>query len=143
MIQDPATKKDLEITKNELNKAIDEVKADLNEVKADLNEVKADLNEVKADINSVKGELQNVKNELKLDIEHLSIQVARNQVDFHEYKEENRQKLDTVLSSIDGLARLITNGQVEKAATESALRRHDNLLIDHETRIGVLEKTTV
>jgi archaellum component FlaC len=114
------------------------VKSDLNEVKADLNEVKADLNGVKTDLTEVKADLKNVKKE----IEHLASQAARNQIDFIEYKEENSQKLDTILISIDGLAKLVTNGQVEKAATESALRRHDNLLEDHETRIGILEKAT-
>jgi soluble cytochrome b562 len=123
MIQDPATKKDLEITKKELNKAIDGVKADLSGVKADLSEVKADL--------------KNVKRE----VEHLAIREARNQVDHHEMKEQSRQQFDTLLTAIDGLAKLITDGQVEKVAAESALRRHDNLLEDHETRIGVLEKT--
>jgi archaellum component FlaC len=131
MKQEPASKSDLALVKSDLNKAIDEVKSDLNDVKSDLNEVKADLNEVK-------GDLKNVKR----DIEHLASQAARNQIDFIEYKEENSQKLDTILVSIDGLARLITDGQAEKAATESALRRHDNLLVDHATRIGVLEKKT-
>ena len=131
MIQDPATKKDLEITKNELNKAIKEVKADLAGVKVDLAGVKGDLNEVKSDLKNV-----------KKDIEHLAIREARNQVDHFEMKEQSRQQFDTLLTAIDGLAKLITDGQVEKAATESALQRHDDRLADHEIRIGVLEKNT-
>jgi chromosome segregation ATPase len=152
MNSNPASKKDLEIAKNELNTAIGEVKADLDKVKddlnevkvdldkvkVDLNEVKVDLNEVKVDLNEVKGEIKNVKG----DIEHLTIQVAQNQAELSEFKEENRQKQDAILTAIDGLAKLITNGQVEKVATESALRRHENRLEDHEARIGVLEKKT-
>ena len=124
MIHEPATKKDLEITKNELNKAIIGVKSDLNGVKTDLSEVKADLKNVK------KG------------VEHLIIQKVRNQDEHFQMKEQSRQQFDTLLSAIDGLAKLITNGQVEKAATESALRRHDGRLADHEIRVGVLEKKT-
>ena len=41
---------------------------------------------------------------------------------------------------LDGLAGLIRNGQTERAAVHHALARHDGMLGDHETRIGVLEQ---
>ena len=48
-----------------------------------------------------------------------------------------------LLSSIDGLAKLITNDQVEKAYFEATFRRHERWLEDHDSRIGHLETKTV
>ena len=50
------------------------------------------------------------------------------------------QKISKILEIVDGLARLITNGQVEKAAAEATFQRHDQLLEDHEQRISHLEQ---
>jgi len=50
------------------------------------------------------------------------------------------QKINKILEIVDGLAKLITNGQVEKAAAEATFQRHEQLLEDHEQRIRHLEQ---
>jgi hypothetical protein len=60
-----------------------------------------------------------------------------------ELKKEMNEKFDTVITTLDGLAGLISNGRVEKAAAESTFRRHETKLEDHESRIGNLERNAV
>ncbi|UCE05217.1 MAG: hypothetical protein JSW07_16580 [bacterium] len=60
--------------------------------------------------------------------------------DISDFREEINQKLDMLLSSIDGLVKLITNSQVEKAASEANFQRHEQWLEDYENLIGRLER---
>ena len=48
-----------------------------------------------------------------------------------------------LLSSIDGLAKLITNDQLEKAASEATFQRYERWLEDHDSRIEHLVKKAV
>ena len=138
MNREPASKKDLELVEVELHGAIDEVKADVAELKGDVSELKIDVTELKQDVGVLKQDMKGVKKDIAI----LTVQTSQNTADLLEFKEQNNRQMDTVITAIDGLAKLITNGQVEKTAAESALRRHDNRLEDHETRIGVLEQKT-
>ena len=63
--------------------------------------------------------------------------------DMSVFKEQTNEKLDMLLSSIDGLTKLITNDQLEKAASEATFQRHERWLEDHDSRIGHLETKTV
>jgi hypothetical protein len=95
-------------------------------------------------------DLNQFKNEVKKEFNSLEVQMTQNTIDISELKDEVRglrsdmnEKFDTVITTLDGLAGLITDGRVEKAATESALHRHEAKLDDHEIRIGNLEKKEV
>ena len=97
-----------------------------------------------------KADLNQHKNEVKNEFEDLKLQMVKNTIDISELKNEvsglridMNEKFDTVITAIDGIAGLITDGRVEKAATESALHRHESKLEDHEIRIGNLENNTL
>jgi hypothetical protein len=98
----------------------------------------------KADLNQFKNE---IKEEFEEKFSGIKVQVEQNSFDIHDLiievsglRNDMNEKFDTVITTIDGLAGLITDGCVEKAATESALHRHEAKLDDHESRIGNLEK---
>lgn len=130
MKDDQLTKKDLDNLKNELlDKLVDK---DVH--KKDLDNLKTDI--AKLDI---KEELNKVKKTLEI----VAAQVTKNSLDIMDLKKETgevHKKLDVILQSVDGLARLITNGQVEKAASEATFQRHEQWLEDHENRIGRIER---
>jgi len=95
-------------------------------------------------------DLNQFTNEVKIEFKSLKLQMAQNTIDISELKDEvhglrsdMNEKFDTVITTLDGLAGLITDGRVEKAAMESALHRHEAKLEDHERRIGNLEKKAV
>lgn len=56
-----------------------------------------------------------------------------------ETKADADRRFDLLMQAIDGLAGRIDDYMVEKAATDHALTRHDNLFEDHEKRIKNLE----
>lgn len=62
--------------------------------------------------------------------------------DLNDFKEEINQKLDKLLSAVDGLAKQFTNSKVEKAASEATFQRHEQWLEDHDARIEWLERKT-
>jgi len=132
-----ATKADLKKTGDALHSKIDSVKTELH---SKIDSVKTELH---SKIDSVKIELRteiaSVNNNLQKDIERVAIQVVQVSNDLHEFKQETREQHNTVMNAIDGLARLVTNGQTERAAVDHALRRHDHTLENHESRIQVLE----
>jgi chromosome segregation ATPase len=143
--REPASKKDLELTRVELGEKIDEVKADVALLKADVIVLKEDVKVLKVDVAELKVDVTGLKKEMKevrTDIAILTVQTSQNTADLHEFKELNKRQMDTVITAIDGLARLITDDRVERAATERALRRHDHQLDDHEKRVTILEKKT-
>jgi chromosome segregation ATPase len=157
--REPASKKDLELTRVELGEKIDEVKADVALLKVDVTVLKEDVKilkvdvaELKVDVTGLKQDVAELKEdvtglkkdmkEVRTDIAILTVQTSQNTADLHEFKELNRRQMDTVITAIDGLAKMITDDRVERAATEHALRRHDHQLDDHEKRIKILEKKT-
>jgi chromosome segregation ATPase len=143
--REPASKKDLELTRVELREKIDEVKADVTVLKEDVKVLKVDVAGLKVDVGELKQDVSGLKKDMKevrTDIAILTVQTSQNTADLHEFKELNKRQMDTVITAIDGLAKLITDDRVEKAATEHALRRHDHQFDDHEKRITILEKKT-
>jgi gas vesicle protein len=101
--------------------------------------LKKDIKDVKEDIQGVKKELREVKEQTAIN----TFDIHEIKTDVREFRDEMNEKFDTVLTAIDGLAGLITNGQVEKAATESALYSHERTIENQEGRIEILEKKTV
>lgn len=126
-----ARKQDLENQKTELLEKL----VDKETHKQDLENLKKELLDKLVDKDTYKKEL--VKLATK-DLLRWEIHEVRK--DLNDFKEQNNQKLDMLLSSIDGLAKLITNGQVEKAASEATFQPHEQWLEDHENRIGRLER---
>jgi hypothetical protein len=106
-------------------------KADLNELK---DELKNDMNELR---NELKSEMKDMREDIGVQLINLNNKVEQNSL---ELKNEMNEKFDTVIITLDGLAGLISNGRVEKAAAESTFRRHETKLEDHESRIGNLER---
>jgi uncharacterized protein YwbE len=113
---------------------------------------KADLKQFKNDISEELETKLGAKFDTKFEekFSGLRVQMAQNSFDIHDLKievsglkNEMNEKFDTVITTLDGIAGLITDGRVEKAATESALHRHESKLEDHEIRIGNLEKKVV
>jgi hypothetical protein len=70
----------------------------------------------------------------------LRIQVERNSLDIIDLKTDMDDKFDTVITALDGIAGLISDGRVETAAAESTFRRHEAKLDEHEIRIGGVER---
>ncbi len=56
-----------------------------------------------------------------------------------ETKADADRRFDLLMQAIDGLAGRVDDYMVEKAATDHALTRHDNLFENHEKRIKKLE----
>jgi len=106
---------------------------------------KADLKQFKNEISEELETKLGAKFETEFETKFfgLKIQMEQNSFDIKELKNDMNEKFDTVITTLDGLAGLITDGRVEKAATESALHRHEAKLDDHEIRIGNLEKKAV
>jgi DNA anti-recombination protein RmuC len=149
MKNDHATKADLNELKDELKNDTNELrnvlKNDMNELR---NELKNDMNELKDelknDMNALKDEFKNDMKDMREDIGvqliNLNSKVEQNSL---ELKIEMNEKFDTVITALDGIAGLISDNRVEKAAAESTFRRHEAKLDEHENRIGNLEKRAV
>jgi hypothetical protein len=113
--------------------------------KADLKQFK---NEISEELETRLGTKFDTQFEEKFS--ELRVQMAQNSFDVHDLhnevsglKGEMNEKFDTVITTLNGLAGLFTDSRVEKAATESALHRHEAKLEDHETRIRNLEDKAV
>jgi hypothetical protein len=98
---------------------------------------KGDLNALRSDMNKFKKELKEEFDDRFID---LGNKIEQNSL---ELKKEMNEKFDTVITTLDGLAGLISNGRVDKAAAESTFRRHEAKLDEHENRIGNLERNAV
>ena len=84
------------------------------------------------------------KDELKkLDkrIDNLTRAVGQmqNQITLLETKEDAERKFNIVINAIDGLARNVTDFQVEMRSSERTFQRHEDKLENHEKRIESLE----
>jgi len=127
MNNDLATKKDLEALKNELlDKMV--TKEDHKKEIAKLVTKKEFKKEIEK-INKRIDNLASIMGKYSVDIMELKDEVA----DIH-------PKIDHIFQSLDGFMRLITNGQVEKAAAEGTFQRHEYTLDKHEQRITRLEE---
>ncbi|MBN1893562.1 hypothetical protein JW906_03660 [bacterium] len=131
--------------KTELHQEIVSVKTELHReitaVRTELHQEIAGLRtELHQEISGLRTELHQEIAAVKKDIEIVAVQVVQVSNDLKEFKQETHERFDGVMTAIDGLAGLITNGQTEQAAVYHALQRHDLKLDDHETRIGVLEQ---
>jgi predicted nucleic acid-binding Zn-ribbon protein len=107
--REPASKKDLELTRVELGEKIDEVKADVALMKADVTVLKEDVKVLKVDVAGLKQHVTGLKKDMKevrTDIAILIVQTSQNTADLHEFKELNKRQMDTVITAIDGLARM-------------------------------------
>jgi GTP1/Obg family GTP-binding protein len=141
------TKQDFESLKKELFDNFAR-KQDLENQKTELLEKLVDKETHKQDLENLKRELLDKlvdKDTYKKDLAKLATkdllrwEIHEVRKDLNDFKEETNQKLDMLLSAIDGLAKLITNGQVEKAASEATFQRHEQWLEDHERRIERIE----
>jgi archaellum component FlaC len=97
------------------------------------NDLKMLKNELETTISKTKNEL-----EKRIDVVEWKTDQVDNKLSI--FKEDTGQKLDTIINSIDGLARLITDVKTEQTAFHSAMYRHEDVLENHEVRLGVLEK---
>jgi hypothetical protein len=139
MNNEVATKTDLEILKNELlDKLVDKEQHQKDmatlATKEELNQAVAKL-ATKEELNQAVAKLA-TKDELKWEINELRREIK--QID-----ERHNQRYDKILVTLDGIAGLIQNGRVEKAATEAAFQRHERTIDDHEHRIEQLEQQHV
>jgi len=138
MKEELATKKDLKTTKNELETALKTTKNELETaLKTTKNELKTALKTTK---NELETALKTTKKDLEGRIDVVDWKIGQVENKLSDFKDETGQKLDTIITAVDGLARLITDGQTEKAAMNSALYRHEDMLENHEIRIDILEK---
>jgi hypothetical protein len=126
MNNEVATKTDLDILKHELlDKLVD--KEQHQKDMATL-ATKEELNQAVAKLAT--------KEELKWEINELRREIK--QID-----ERHNQRYEKILVTLDGIAGLLQNGRVEKAATEATFQRHKRTLDDHEHRIEQLEQQHV
>lgn len=153
MINEQVTKQDFESLKKELLDNFSR-KQDLENVGKELLEKLVDKKTHKQELESFKQDLLDKlvdKDTHKKDLAKLATkdelrwESSEIRKDLSDFKEQTNEKLDTLLSAIDGLAKLITNGQVEveKAASEATFQRHERWLEDHNIRIEHLEEKTV
>lgn len=142
-----ATQKDLNASKTELKSAIEATQRDLNasktELKSAIQATQKDLREskteLKAAIQATQNDLRETKKDLQTQIHVLDFKTEGLRNDFSDLRAETGLKLDTIIIAIDGISRKITDGQTELHAMNSALYRHEDMLENHEARIGVLE----
>jgi len=132
-----ATKKDLQATQAGLEKALKETRTDLETA---IKETRTDLETA---IKETKTELQSAiietKNDLQGQINVLNWKTDQLDDKLSNFRNETGEKLDTIITAVDGLAKLITDGQTEKVAVNSALYRLEDRAENHERRIGILE----
>jgi chromosome segregation ATPase len=126
MNQELATKKDLHAVRDEFKIALEETKTELHSA------IQKTKKELETAIHDVKTDLQTQINVLDLKTDRLDDKLS-------DFKVETGEKLDTIITAVDGLTRLVTDGQTELRAMNAALYRHEDMLSDHETRINVLE----
>lgn len=131
MNNEVATKTDFDILKHELlDKLVDkdQHRKDMATLatKEELNQAVAKL-ATKEELNQAVAKLA-TKEELKCEINELRREIK--QID-----ERHNQRYEKIMVTLDGIAGLIQNGRVEKAATEAAFQHHKRTLDDHEHRI--------
>lgn len=119
--------------KNDLHQEIIAVREDLHK---EIVEVNTGLNQK---IDSVNVSLKKDIDCLAVQVIHVSTELGDLKRELVDFKQETGERFDGVMTAIDGLAGLLQNGRTEKAAVDHALGRHDAMLDDHESRIGVLE----
>jgi chromosome segregation ATPase len=154
-----ATKKDLQATKAGLETALKKTKTELESaIKKNRTElesaIKKNRTELESAIKKNRTELESVIKETKVDLEsaiHETKKELQGQINvvnwrmdriderLSNFQNESGQKLDTIITAVDGLAKLITDGQTEKVAVNSALYRLEDRAENHEKRIGILE----
>ena len=110
-----ATKKDIKTTQAGLETALKKTKTELESA-----------------IKETKKDLQGQINVLNWKTDQLDDKLSN-------FRNETGEKLDTIITAVDGLAKLITDGQTEKVAVNSALYRLEDRAENHEKRIGILE----
>ncbi|MCI0496387.1 hypothetical protein L0Z72_15380 [candidate division KSB1 bacterium] len=161
MKNEVATKTDLDILKHELlDKLVDKeqhqkdmatlaTKEELNQAVAKL-ATKEELNQAVAKL-ATKDELRQAvaklatKEELKQAVaklatkEELKWEINELRREIKQIDERHNQRYEKILVTLDGIAGLLQNGRVEKAATEATFQRHKRTLDDHEHRIEQLE----
>ncbi|MCU0644012.1 MAG: hypothetical protein MUC94_07090 [bacterium] len=135
MNNEVATKTDLDVLKHELlDKLVDkdQHQKDMAKLatKEELNQAVAKL-ATKEQLNQAVAKLA-TKEELKWEINELRREIK--QID-----ERHNQRYEKIIVTLDGIAGLLQNGRVEKAATEASFQRHERTLDDHEHRIEQLE----
>jgi hypothetical protein len=149
MKNDAVTKADLKELNNELKGEMTELN---NELKGEMTELKNELQGEMTELkNELKGEMTELKNEFKGEMKEMREEIGDKFIAFSmkmeqnnlELKKEMNEKFDTVITTLDGLAGLISDNRVEKAAAESTFRRHEAKLDEHESRIEDLERKAV
>ena len=70
---------------------------------------------------------------------HTLQQVFATKDDLEHLKEGINDKMDKVLNSNDKIVQLLVKQDTEKAATTGALKRHEEQLSKHETRLQTVE----
>ena len=128
----PVTKKELEATKLELlaklenNATKDEIKNFA--TKDDLKNfaTKDDLKKL-----ATKEELKKLDRKVEI--------LAAELLSMNRRMEKVESNTDLILQTLDGIVKRLDISETERAATEHAFRRHENMLDDHETRLTALE----
>jgi gas vesicle protein len=149
----------LKKTKTELESAIKknrtELESVIKETKTDLeSSIQKNRTELESVIKDTKTGLETAIKETRIDLEsaiHETKKELQGQINvvnwrmdriderLSNFQNESGQKLDTIITAVDGLAKLITDGQTEKVAVNSALYRLEDRAENHEKRIGILE----